>query len=298
MSSLDWELIAQDKEHAAAVIAQSLNTGELALFLGAGLSMSLGLPSWTGLLERTFDLLPRYPRVDVSGLDATGLGHQFEEVREFVGSKAAFNDVVRRSLYGDWRPHLGNWANDLLISLGTLLVPGRRGHIDTVLTLNFDNILELYLRAYGFLAQSSSVFPVIRKNADVMVYHSHGFLPFGTECVENETLVLDALSYDREMGQQNSSRRRMMESVIHQKIVLGVGSSGSDPYSNAILAATPNTNPLREVVGYWLMVAKKEDPQVRRFYRRRIFPVLFGDHSEIPSFLLTVSEKAAARFNF
>lgn len=297
MKTIDWEAIAEDRDFAREILAGRLRKGELALLLGAGVSQSVGFPNWRGLLKESLLRVPEVPSRDVEKLSTEELGDCFEELRTKLKTDAAFNELIRNVLYKNWQPGIGHWANDLLIAIGTLIIPGRRGHVDTVLTLNFDDVLEQYLRVYGFVAQSSSEFPVIRSGADVIVYHSHGFLPYGTGCIDHEKLILDSLSYDQDMGNSNSLKRRMMESVIYQKIIVGIGVSGADPYSRAVIAATPGVGTVaRDVVGYWLMIGEKESNEVKKLVRRRIFPILFKDVKEIPPFILSVAETAAANF--
>ncbi len=168
---------------------------------------------------------------------------------------AHFDALVRKWLYSRWETKGGHWASPTLVALGSLMSGTNRGRIDTVLTLNFDSILEMYLRLYGYITQTVTKFPSTLHRADVHVFHSHGYLPYSPEDgSDTPDILLTSQTYLEALGDRNDSRRDMMEHIFGQKKVLAIGLSGDDIYSRAVLAAMAKRNPHGPLSGFWIVV--------------------------------------------
>lgn len=114
--------LAADLEKRARSIAEKAKSGELALFVGAGVSMSAGLPSWSALLDKL--------QVGDNKLDKSS-GLNDLDLAELLDSENP--DFRSRVVEAIGRPHRAGLSHLLLADLGC----------EEVVTTNFDLLYEL-----------------------------------------------------------------------------------------------------------------------------------------------------------
>ena len=108
-------------DRAARDLAEKARRGELALFVGAGVSMSAGLPSWDDLLHKLRAALP--DALDTGDLDPL-------DIAELVSREVPnYSDVIRNALQPPVRAGLSHL---LLAGLGC----------EETVTTNFDLLYE------------------------------------------------------------------------------------------------------------------------------------------------------------
>jgi hypothetical protein len=137
--------------------------GALALFVGAGVSMDCGLPSWYELVRRVVKEVWRH---DVK-VAAELLTKPYEIAARFSKRQAGdkFNRIVHDCLYRD----------DITMS-PTLQAIAESG-IRNVCTFNFDDLLEEAFQAAGQepdVASPNEAFTLSQNG--VKLFHPHGFL--------------------------------------------------------------------------------------------------------------------------
>jgi hypothetical protein len=169
-----------------------------------------------------------------------------------------------------------------------------RGRIDAMLTLNFDSYVEMYLRLYGFITQSISTFPCILKRADVHIFHSHGYLPLGTEDGNDTDILLSKQTYLEAMGENDNFRKRMMEYVFGQKKILAVGLSGDDDFSRSVLAALAKRNTHGSLMGFWVASPNCSNDKVHELKKSNLAVVRLTSFNELPEFLFSIARHAAS----
>jgi hypothetical protein len=155
------------------------------LFLGAGVSMSAKMPSWSQLLN---GLMGEVKQLNPNTLDAYKElhTHVYEECGESYlimaryletaiklgGSKSDFSQLIQKYLYST--PH----TSKLLEILASIITQKKVGE---VITYNFDDILEQELTRQGLV--DSEHFTSIAKDAEIKghntlpIYHVHGIIP-------------------------------------------------------------------------------------------------------------------------
>lgn len=115
--------LSTDLDRAAEHLAGKARSGDLALFVGAGVSMSSGLPSWDDLTKALMEMSPGEPLGSDHSLNALDLA-------ELISIEDAnFRKNVVDELSTDAKPGLGH---ALLAGLGC----------DEVVTTNFDLLYE------------------------------------------------------------------------------------------------------------------------------------------------------------
>lgn len=229
--------------------------GELVVFLGAGASIPYGVPSWRDLvLELLFDqaertrrlgsMWPHYRRAlaswmtDYFAYDPLVLARMVERGLARASPRRdhpGFLERLRAHLYGQWHQPR---ARTLLDAVADLAARKRRG-MGTIVTFNFDDLLERALDARG-VEFASVVGPGRRREDDrLRIVHVHGFVPREGESAR-ETMVFTEPDY-----------HALTESIFHwglseivdalrKRTVLFLGLSMSDPSLRRLLDASRN----------------------------------------------------------
>jgi hypothetical protein len=291
---VDWGAYLTYPERAASLLGQWLNDGELALFVGAGISLELGAPGWH-LLAR---MMARGAGIQAAGINRKKVsGENLADIFSAIhdANPHDFASNVKGCLYHRWnnRKKSGNWASDTLVALGSLMSGTVRGRVDTVLSLNFDSILEMYLRLYGFIAQPVTTFPCVLQRADVRIFHSHGYLPLEAEDGSSTDILLTKQTYLEAIGDEASPRRRMMDYVFGQRRILAVGVSGDDLYSRAVLANIAKRHKEGPLMGFWIGGPALSSAKADSLQKSKLAAVRLPSFRELPDFLFSIARHAA-----
>ena len=294
-----------DREYVIDFLSEALLKRRLAILLGAGVSRQLinsgtapiGLPTWPGLLQRLYAAqswsLP-------SGSNYIQQAEDFKtRVLDEGMSFADFQKLVKDALYqGVDLDFAVIRQNPTLAGIGALVSQSRRGQVSEVFTLNFDDILERYLRYHGIIAV-----PVIHEKfwvepADVLVHHPHGFLPSpGSPFTATSSfLVFDERSY---LEQSPDSRwNQRMEVAMQAHICLFIGLGRDDLHLKQLVAKTATKHafsPAKD--GYWGIVLRQTpDPaEIRDWGQYHVHVESLADyHTDLPSLLFSVCQRAAS----
>ena len=288
---VDWGLLVDSPDEAAKELGTMLHKGQLALFVGAGISKGLGAPDWHSLARM---MARRTAGINGKGINrktvpSEKLAEIFTRISRRLGS--SFDAEVKKCLYYRLTKKKGNWASGTLVALGALMSGTNRGRIDTVLSLNFDSILEMYLRLYGNIAQPITTFPALIGRSDVVIFHSHGYLPYEAEDGDDTSILLTSQTYLEAMGDDASPRKKMMDYVFGHKRFLAIGLSGGDMYSRSAIAAMA----LRAegTMGYWILGPNEDDDKVADLKESKIAAVRLASFADLPEFLFKIARHAA-----
>lgn len=285
---------------AEEYLAEHLRQGTVALMLGAGVSVSTGLPRWNALVEAceaevgiTPPSSKRSARELMGAIDGVK-----RRLRDF-GREDELLDIVRSHLYP--QTFLDNGAypdtvlqDRMLIALGTMVMSSSRGSVSQVITLNFDDLLEWYLQLHGFTTQVISDYPaLLRGDVDVTVLHPHGFLPLMTDTYSKTSwLVLSHKELVNRLSDSESKWATMLENTFLSKCFLAIGTSMQDLDVELLLAKARRagrTGPLG-----FLIAPKSANPDHERdLLEAGIVPVPVDSNDHIPDFLLGICKKAA-----
>jgi hypothetical protein len=223
---------------------------QLSLFLGAGVSIPYGLPSWKDLvLELLFEqatkthrlgsMWPHYRRAVASWMtdyfdyDPLVLARMVER-----DLRPNFLSKLRIQMYARHRKPHERTALDAVADL--IAKSNRRSGVDTVVTFNFDDLLEDALRKRKVDVQSVSS-RTRQQGSALRVIHAHGFVP-RTGPISRADMVFTEPDY-----------HRLTEAVFHWSLsevverlrkstVLFVGLSMSDPSLRRLLDASRNSD--------------------------------------------------------
>ena len=278
-------------------LSEALFSGERALILGAGISKDFGLPSWPELVRKCFDSV---------GLPSTAISNNasFEQLikaaREFhekCPDIDIYHDTIKRALYPSLHRRDKFDTTPLLVAIGALLMGSRRGSIHEVWTLNYDDVLEWYLRIYGYVSQVITEVPTLMRDSDVIVYHAHGFLPLDERHGNaSREIVFDDESYAKRMVGKLQPWRDALQWALRSRVFLAVGLSWSDGLlKNLIFEAKADVT--QRPTAFWLFGPNTTDDQIQDCLRNNVVPLRFSNFTDYGPFILRICEDAMKRVN-
>lgn len=200
-------------------LQRAYSSGRLTLYLGAGVSVGSGLPTWQRLILAMYlDLL--------SQNDTSAYANYLHAVAEWMLDKSPdplevtaqkirthhgpndreFLEHLRRQLYAPFfhqgRYHVpsrkdlrkGNATLRAVAQLVERSAPTRSRGIEAVITYNYDNLLELALRAG---ASYEAVYGADRERPrSLPIYHVHGYVPIlGTSSHTSHSILFTEEQY-------------------------------------------------------------------------------------------------------
>jgi hypothetical protein len=289
---LPLEFYRDHHDDACTYLAEQLRRGSVALFLGAGVSKPLGLPNWKDLVTKCLVKAGITPEPDMFqdaqamriAMDRVESGRPFHEYAE----------LVRSALYDGVTLADNLIAQRLLIALGALTMSSRRGSIRTVITLNFDDVLERYWYIHGYSWQVISALPALLLETDVTVYHPNGFLPSTDEWESSNFVVFSESSFDQRLSLYKTEWRVLVTDVLMSRVGLFIGLSGDDPIIGPTLHDVKVKIAGTRPTGFWMRGPSPEKGD-DYFLTRNVVPLNFDSFDKYPPFLFKICQAAAAR---
>jgi SIR2-like domain len=213
--------------------------------LGAGVSLSRGVPTWSVLARSLAKRLETPIPADAEVLHPLGLPIAFERMEASCAKRGAvFAEELRAQMYGELGPQSDT---DTLGVLAALLVREQAldvPRIRRVVTFNVDDLLETEANGERDPFVDPVLWAITRESArpraergaggrpPIPVYHLHGFLPRpGTELVRRdaiETLVFTEAQYWATFAEPQSFPNRVMMNALHDSVCVFLGLSMTD----------------------------------------------------------------------
>lgn len=273
-------------------LSAQLQSGRVGMALGAGISKPFGLPEWDDLISGMFRIAGKTQRAG----NAMQLAEYIRE-KECGGDAAAYKELVSKALYEKANTTFDDLRkNDTIASIGALLMASRRGSASEVVTINFDNLLELYLSYFGFVVNSVSEDIHWNLASDVTIYHPHGFLPFNNPKGRSSDIVLDQGSFGRVIG-KDSVWRQLCMNIFRRRSCLFIGMSGDDLNIETMLQEAKISHPITmDGTRYWGVTFSTDDNDMLRTHwqSRGVYYKLISDyHSDLPRLLFLICQRAA-----
>ena len=245
MLDMSSEAHWSNRDSVISHLAIQLARGRLSVFVGAGLSYNVGIPTWDPLLgqlcgEHGMDFPPIGYPTNPTPLSLAG------EIRSKFSDTSAFLDSVQRNLYLNSKIDFADLAADkTLVALGALAMSSARGGVASVLSLNFDDCLECYLEGCGFVVDSVSEPGHWASRADITIYHPHGFLPSDASRTRSKDIVFDQASFSDVTGRRDSSWYQRLVTILRNSTVLLIGIGTGDANLLAMLKNASEDHPAK-----------------------------------------------------
>lgn len=259
---VDWKDIRKDIiDEASDVVSQQNNV----LFLGAGVSMSAKMPSWSKLLKNLMgevkmlkgDSLKAFTELDTHIYSECGdsnliMARYLETAIKLSDNNADFMQLIQKNLYSE------EHKSDLLTDLA-LVVKARK--VDEIITYNFDDILEQELVNNGL--KESTHFTSIARDAEVTdhnnlpIYHVHGIIPEHGNVAD--TVVFSETEYhDRYRNAYHWSNIEQLHALM-RKHCFFVGLSMQDPNLRRLLDIARRMNATDKPTHYAILPRKQQE---------------------------------------
>jgi len=286
---------------------------QLVLFVGAGVSLASGLPSWESLLNRLIiSLIDNNPSFKSLVDSREHLVELFKSeipasplitariLRDSLGND--FSDSVRSSLYLDFDP---SKSSEIVEEIGALCVPGRvRQGLASVVTYNYDEIIEIELRRRSvdfFIVVSEGDTP--SKN-ELPIFHPHGFLPFkgNLNLKYRKSLVLSEEAYHSQFIDPYAWPNITQLNLLRNNVCLFVGLSMTDPNLRRLLEISNQKRPgvrhyailkdhwkpnkkIGEIAGIGKVTNVLRGLEESTFNKLGVSVIWVNDHSDVPNII-------------
>jgi hypothetical protein len=199
-------------------LADAIRRRRAILFVGAGVSMSIGLPSWDALIDHMLEEL----KLDRSVIQGMNGGYQM--VAEFYRLKQGSMAPLRAWLDQTWQDSSRRISSSIPHKLIVEL------NFPIIYTTNYDRNLEaafeFYKRPYAKIANAKDIANAADGATQIVKYH--GDLEDDESLILTETDFLDRLSFDSPLDVK-------FRADALGRTVLFIGYSMSDPNIRLLL---------------------------------------------------------------
>lgn len=240
---------AKIKELRIRRLKEQYDNENVTLFLGAGVSSSVGLPRWAQLISQMLTTMICDKLDDISPLgpeERAIIGQLAEKNQEstpltqvrYISSGMdvdEFRYIMRKSLYGK----VGDYKNNKLLNAIAALSKPIRNHkgLKSIITYNFDDLLERKL-----CDKEIGHYSIFRENdipnSNVLnIYHVHGYLPQKEEPASDSDsmLVFSEEDYHELYRNVYSWSNLTQLNAFRETTCLFVGCSLEDPNLRRLL---------------------------------------------------------------
>ncbi|KHE72314.1 hypothetical protein LD39_05195 [Halobacillus sp. BBL2006] len=171
-------------------LKKSYRNEELVFVLGSGVSVPFNLPSWDNLLQKLLiesfstdstendvplvlskifpQLFPSSPLISARIIE--------EDFKKQNSSKS-FKEIIRDALYSQINREADSSTIKELLQF--CIAPGKSPNLDSIITYNYDDVLETVLNSSDVEIPYKSIYKLGMnpKNGELPIYHVHGYLP-------------------------------------------------------------------------------------------------------------------------
>lgn len=231
------------------IISGHFKNNTLVFVLGAGVSIDHNLPSWNDLLQRLL-LLAIANDNNETKEKANILSKVFNSIfspdplkagrylyNKFSNDKdtMAFEEAVRHIIYSDIDLSL---ESDLFKEIRQFCIaPVNSPNLDSIITYNYDELLEYYLKQIDIDIPYSSIYaPGMKHDLNSLaIYHVHGFLPRKGDLTGNNKITLSEDIYHQQYSDIYGWSNLVQINKFKDCNCLFVGISLSDPNLRRLL---------------------------------------------------------------
>lgn len=219
-------------EHAKVSIAEN----NFSLFLGAGVSMSANLPCWWNLLAGMINRCKQgiFKEADLDQLtkvccnSSIVMGRFIRMMMESKSNEEEFYQCLHEALYKG----VDSYSSPLITEI-CHLIQFKRQQAQSIITYNFDDVMERALKSCGI--GNYSIFGQNQPQQLFPIYHVHGFVPFENKENIKSLPVLSEEEYHRVYA--NSYNWSNVEQIhaLSRTTCIFIGLSMTDPNLRRLL---------------------------------------------------------------
>lgn len=214
----------------------------LVLVLGAGVSMGFGLPDWDTLLQKLM-ITTIEKEQDVS----TVLSKLFSSVfspspliagrylqKYYEDKELSFEEAVRKVLYEEIDIDKPSELMNEIVNF--CVAPGKSPNLDSIITYNFDDILEQRLSKVGIEIPHKSIYGIgMNPDGRLPIYHVHGYLQQEGKLSDQNQITFGENIYHKQYVDIYSWNNIVQINKFRDANCLFIGSSLTDPNIRRLL---------------------------------------------------------------
>lgn len=242
-NSLVHNFTKTDREDIIQEVKQNFRKEKLVLVLGAGVSMSFGLPSWDLLLQKLM-----VTTLEKEKSASSILSKLFSKIfnpspliagrylqKYFESNKLSFEEEVRKILYNEI---VRNNKSDLMDEIVRFCIaPGKSPNLNSIITYNFDDIVEQSIQKSSLDLPFKSIFGkgIDVETGELPIYHVHGFLPEKVDLSESNQITFGENIYHKQYTDIYSWNNIVQINKFRDNNCLFIGTSLTDPNTRRLL---------------------------------------------------------------
>jgi hypothetical protein len=230
-------------EDYLSTLKNNFRDEKLVLVLGAGVSMGFGLPNWEILLQKLMVM-----SINSKDDSSTNLSALFSKIfnpspliagrylqKHFESQKKLFEEEVRSILYKEIDREVQSPLMDQIINF--CISPGKSPNLNSIITYNFDDILEERLKALPIDLPFKAIFGNSEdiEAGELPIYHVHGYLPEKGDLAENNLITFGENFYHKQYMDIYSWNNIVQINKFRDYNCLFVGVSLTDPNTRRLL---------------------------------------------------------------
>lgn len=229
----DWR---SDRDRTMGHAKVSIAENNFSLFLGAGVSMSANLPSWWNLLNDMIDTCKQkeFKDGDIEKLtkvcynSSIVMGRFVRMMMEKKSNDEDYYQCLHDALYGG----ISAYRSPLIDEICNL-VDSKKSQAQSIITYNFDDVMERALRKRGI--RNYSVFGQNQPQRFFPIYHVHGFIPYANKDDIKSVPVLSEEEYHRVYASSYNWSNVEQLHALSRTTCIFIGLSMTDPNLRRLL---------------------------------------------------------------
>lgn len=283
-----------DPFRATIELGRLLANSSLRLFLGAGVSSGFGLPEWREFIARV--LGKDGDAAFMAKLNNTPIADLRRLLDPVDDGKTKYFKAIHGALYRDVNPNLLKQLqiSPLLLAIAAMMTGAHRGRVDSVVTYNYDDLLEQYLTMLG-LAVCRRMRPnELSTRADVELNYVHGRLPQKWKpSAGDPEIILSERSYRKRRAEIDEGWPAWVGHGLSSKVALFIALSGDDSSILDVLKrAQKRVSRGTDFNGYWILTPDAFDRNQNDILDVGVCPIQLPKES-VPDFIFTICQQAA-----
>lgn len=278
----------KDRDAVVDYLAEQAACGRLILFVGSGVSVPFGLPTWDELLAKLAG--DKWSKVNNTSIDSRKRADYILD-HVFYGDRRGLIDRIRDIFYERFSDGFEALRkSDLLLSIMALASVMSRNGPARIITTNYDTLIEEHLRLFGLRVHSTDTHQMWNPVADVVCYHPHGIISQRSEDSSNN-IVLTSDEFDK--ISKDDSWHGLLSGLLQSHTVLFVGVSGDDSHLDSLGRSAAKKHAIQDeraaFAGVRLEAKFKENPPLDSTLAQMLYTSFYvPDFADYPGFLFDI----------
>lgn len=242
-TSLDTNFKKTDRTDNIRDIKRKFKDEKLVFVLGAGVSMTFGLPGWDTLLQKLM-----VATLEKQKSASSVLAKLFAKIfnpspliagrylqKYFESNDHSFEEAVRKILYEEIHMEAVSPLMDEIVRF--CIAPGKSPNLNSIITYNFDDILEQSIKKMSIDLPFRSIFGNGQdvEIGELPIYHVHGFLPEKGKLEKANQITFGENIYHKQYVDTYSWNNIVQINKFRDNNCLFIGTSLTDPNTRRLL---------------------------------------------------------------